>query len=183
MAAKLCRLVKPAPLVLTAKIMPLLKVPPLCVVPYNVSPPKTKLSNGKAPSLFMAVKTCKFVKPLPSVLILNIVPLSELPPYVVVPYSVLWEITKPASGNPPSVPWKLYKVVKVCAVTRIDAHSKPRSAGNTFFMTICSIRRSEACDLQHEVIIRVWTSCRLGEYTNVPGIELRTALSRVYFRS
>src|ERR1051325_5862062 len=87
--------VKPVPSVLILNSVPRAKLPPLSAVPYRVLPNKTKPDSGCAPSLFglegeaVAVKICMFVKPVPSVLTLNNVPLPELPPLVAAPYRVL----------------------------------------------------------------------------------------------
>src|SRR5688572_15481185 len=50
--AKLCRFVKPLPLVLTANTVPPPGPPPLAV-PYRVLPDKNNLPIGKAPSLLV----------------------------------------------------------------------------------------------------------------------------------
>ena len=70
-----------------------------------------------------------FVKPVPSVLTANTVPLPELPPLYAVPYRVLPDklVINPAYGLAPSLPVNLCMVVKVCAVTR-PASITPRSA-------------------------------------------------------
>jgi len=52
-------------------------------MPDKINPP-----NGVAPSL-SPVKLWRFVKPVPSVLTLNTVPLAEMPPSDAVPYRVL----------------------------------------------------------------------------------------------
>ena len=49
-----------------------------------------------------AVKLCRFVKPVPSVLTANTVPLPELPP-TAVPYRVLPDKINPACGWAPSL--------------------------------------------------------------------------------
>jgi hypothetical protein len=60
-------------------------------VPYKVAPDKINLANGTAPSLFLkedpdvAVKLCRFVKPVPSVLTANRLPSAALPPLLTVP--------------------------------------------------------------------------------------------------
>src|SRR2546428_5128542 len=59
-----------------------------------------------------AVKLYRFVKPVPSVLTLNTVPLPELPPSAV-PYRVLSDKRTPANGLPPSLP-----PVKICRVVK-----------------------------------------------------------------
>ena len=80
------------------------ELPPPAAVPYRVLPDKINPAYGFAPSLLVAappdgvVKLCKFVKCVPSVLTLNTVPLPEVPPYAAVPYRVLPEKVKPASG-------------------------------------------------------------------------------------
>src|SRR6266446_3513550 len=48
---KLCRILKPVPLVLTANTVPLPEPPPPAVVPYRVSPAKINPATGSAPSL------------------------------------------------------------------------------------------------------------------------------------
>src|SRR5439155_17918939 len=91
-AVKLCRVVKPVPSVLTANTVPLPELPPLPAVPYRVLPDKITPADGTAPSLLVkrgpepAVKLCRVVKPVPSVLTANTVPLPELPPSEAVPY-------------------------------------------------------------------------------------------------
>src|SRR5204862_8053035 len=84
---KLCRVVKPVPSVLTANTVPQPELPPYDAVPYRVLSDKTK-SLGPPPSLLMtllgssgpcAVKLCRIVKPVPSVLTLKIVPVAEGP--------------------------------------------------------------------------------------------------------
>ena len=104
-AVKLCRFVKPAPSGLTANNVPLPELPPNCAVPYRVLLDKINPADGLAPSLFVegkgpevAVKLCRFVKPVPLVLTANTVPLPELPPKYAVPYRVLFDKTKPPSG-------------------------------------------------------------------------------------
>src|SRR5256885_2436471 len=54
------------------------KSPPPYVVPYRVLTDKIKLAKGEAPSL-PPLKLCSIVKPVPSVLTANTVPLPELP--------------------------------------------------------------------------------------------------------
>ena len=54
---------------------------------------------------------------MPSVLILNTVPLPK-PPSFVVPYRVLPDTVKVAYGVAPSLPVKLCRFVNVCAVNR-----------------------------------------------------------------
>ena len=65
-----------------------------------------------------AVKLCRFVKPVPSVLTLNTVPLPEPPPKDNVPYRMLLDKSKRPYGTEPSLAEKLCKVVKVCADVR-----------------------------------------------------------------
>src|ERR1039458_9465741 len=98
-------------------------------------PDRIRAAYGLAPSL-PPVKLYKFVKPPPSVLTANTVPLPALPPATAVPYSVLPDKIRPANGVAPSllvegvgpeVAVKLCRVVKVCAVTR-PAGIKPRQA-------------------------------------------------------
>src|SRR5437773_7256654 len=60
------------------------KSPPPDAVPYRVLPDKIKLAKGVAPSL-PPLKSCSVVKPVPSVLMANTVPLPELPPSDAVP--------------------------------------------------------------------------------------------------
>ena len=107
---KLYRFVKPVPLVLTANTAPWPEAPPTNVAPYRVLPDKTNAPNGRAPSLLpyggepeVAVKLCRFVRPVPSVLMANIVPLPELPPTDAVPYRVLPDKSKPEFGEAPSL--------------------------------------------------------------------------------
>lgn len=63
----------------------------------------TKLQYGSDPSDGVVPKLYKFVKPVPSVLSANTVPLPELPPLVATPKRVLPEIIKPARGFVPSL--------------------------------------------------------------------------------
>ena len=85
------------------------KLPPSSVVPYSVVPDKINPANGTVPSLLVklgpegAVKLCRFVKPVPLVLIANTAPLPELPPWFAVPYRVLPNNIKPANGRHPSL--------------------------------------------------------------------------------
>src|SRR5665647_2413617 len=106
-AVKLCRIVKPVPSVLMANTVPLAELPPALAVPYRVLPDKINPASGLTPSLLVefdnAVKLYRFVKPVPSVLTLNTVPLPELPPIGVVPYRVLLDKINPACGPPPSL--------------------------------------------------------------------------------
>src|SRR5258708_6228326 len=74
--------------------VPLPELPPHCAVPYRVLTDKINPADGSAPSL-PPVKLYRFVKPVPSVLTANTVPLPELPPPAAVPYSEL-----PAKINP-----------------------------------------------------------------------------------
>jgi hypothetical protein len=75
----------------------------------------------------VAVKLCRFVKAVPSVLTLNTVPLPAVPPPFAVPKSVLPDTINPPYGPAPSVPAKLWRFVKVCAGTR-PASIKPTPA-------------------------------------------------------
>ena len=72
-----------------------------------------------------AVKLCRVVKPLPSVLTANTVPLPEVPPSIVVPYNLLLTKSSEAVGFEPSLlvkkPERLvavalneYKVLRTC---------------------------------------------------------------------
>src|SRR5215471_14846564 len=70
-----------------------------------------------------------FVNAVPSVLILNTVPLPK-PPSFVVPYKVFPDTVKVAYGVAPSAPIKLCRLVNVCAVTR-PVSINPRPAINT----------------------------------------------------
>src|SRR5438477_533555 len=99
------------------------ELPPKYAVPYRVLPDKINPPSGSAPSLLVyrpiavelvlrAVKLYRFVKPVPSVLTLNTVPLPELPPSAV-PYRVLSDKSTPANGLPPSLP-----PVKICRVVK-----------------------------------------------------------------
>jgi len=123
---KLCRFVKPVPSVLTANTVPLPELPPSLAVPYRMLPDIIKPASGLAPSLPL-VKLCRFVKLEPSVLRANTVPLPPLPPCAAVPYRVLPDEIKPASGEAPSLLVKLCRVVKVCAIAR-PVSTKPRPA-------------------------------------------------------
>ena len=92
--------------------VPLPELPPDAAVPYRVFPDKIKSVCGLAPSP-PPVKLYRFVKPEPSVLMANSVPLLEVPPAIVVPYSVLPDRVNPACGSEPSLPpVKLYRLVK-----------------------------------------------------------------------
>ena len=103
---KLCRFVNPVPSVFTANTVPPSELPPAPAVPYRVLPDKINPPWGLAPSLLVifmkAVKLCRFVKPVASVLTLNTVPY-ELPPNLVVPYKVLPDKIKLATGLAPSL--------------------------------------------------------------------------------
>src|SRR5438034_11201034 len=66
------------------KTVPSPKSPPPDAVPYRVLPDKIKLATGKAPSP-PPLKACRVVKPVPSVLTANTVPLPKLPPSDAVP--------------------------------------------------------------------------------------------------
>ena len=70
---KVCRIVKPVPLVLMANTVPSSELPPYCAVPYRVLPDKINSAFGYPPSL-PPVKLYKFVNPVPSVLTANTVP-------------------------------------------------------------------------------------------------------------
>src|SRR5205809_1096744 len=119
-------------------------------------PDKIKPASRYAPSLLVqqytplvettkarAVKLCRIVKPVPSVLMANTVPEPELPPICAVPYSVLPDKTKSwgyCPFLPANVAVKLCRTVKFCAVTR-PARIKPRPAinadrRNNFFVFI-----------------------------------------------
>src|SRR6266496_2712471 len=102
----MCRFVKPEPLVLTANTVPEPELPPICAAPYRVLPDKTNPALGRAPSLLVgkreepevAMKLCRVVKPVPSALSANTVPLPALPPPFAVPYRVLPDNINPACG-------------------------------------------------------------------------------------
>ena len=73
-------------------------------VPYRVLPDKINpairigsVAVGIGPRPEAAVKLCRVVKPVPSVLTANTVPLPELPPEYAVPYRVLPDKINPAS--------------------------------------------------------------------------------------
>src|ERR1039458_1662927 len=99
-----------------ANTVPWPELPPNHVVPYRVLPDKIKPPTGQAPSMLVllgggqtygilvAVKTCRTVKPVPSVLRANTVPLRFVPPQHAVPYKVLPDKTNPDSGKAPSLP-------------------------------------------------------------------------------
>src|SRR5215207_1272995 len=110
---KLNRFVNLVPSVFTANTVPLPELPPTCAVPYNVLADKINLADGLAPSLLVLeikpVKIYRVVKPVPSVLMANTVPLPDVPPLRVVPYSILPERTNPACGRYPPL-----LVVKLC---------------------------------------------------------------------
>ena len=80
---------------LRANTVPYPKLPPSFAVPYRVSPDITNPAYGITPSLLeggkpeVAVNLCRVSKPVLSVLILNTVPLFQIPPPNVVPYRVL----------------------------------------------------------------------------------------------
>src|SRR5437773_2069156 len=67
-AVKLCKVVKPVPLVLRANTVPSFALPPAPVVPYRVLPDKIKSPLGPHPSLFVpsegsvAMNVCRVVK-------------------------------------------------------------------------------------------------------------------------
>src|SRR6185369_9138908 len=109
-AVKLCRFVKPVPLVLTANTVPLPALPPCSAVPYRVLPDRSKPPIGAIPSVLpLAVKLCRVLKPVPSVLMANTVPLPEMsenfadqygPPAAATPYRVLPDKIKPSGAAP-----------------------------------------------------------------------------------
>ena len=95
---------------LIANTVPAFELPPPNAVPYRVLPDKINPAPGLAPSPGGPVKQCRFVKPVPSVLTLNTVPSSEVPPFsgvlppeYAVPYKVLPDKTNPAVGYAPSL--------------------------------------------------------------------------------
>src|SRR6266849_4068233 len=113
---------------LSLKTVPLLKLPPLYVTPYNVSPERTNSPCGLTPSTKL-VNHFSTVNPVPSLLTLNTVPRTEPSPSEVVPYKVPSGPTVTgASGCHPvtlvSAP-KLCTTEYVWAVTRC-ARIKPR---------------------------------------------------------
>src|SRR6185369_12901686 len=123
--AKLCRVVKSVPSVLRANTVPPPQLPRTDAVPYSRCPDTTSCAYGLAPSRLeesSAEKLCRFVKPVPSVLIANTIPSTDVPPPAVAPYKVMPDRTKPPYGYPPSVlvvvtpvsenPLKLCKFVK-----------------------------------------------------------------------
>ena len=73
------------------KIVPLPAAPPSGAVPYNVLPDKIMPPYVSAPSLLVnefpdcAVKLYKLTNPVPSVLMVNIVPVPLVPPPLVAP--------------------------------------------------------------------------------------------------
>src|SRR5206468_9740787 len=97
------------------------ELPPPCAVPYSVLPDKINPAYGKDPSL-PPVKLCRVVKPVPSVLTANTVPLPELPPRCAVPYRVLPDKINPAFGKPPSLLVPVLgsgsSAVKLCRVVK-----------------------------------------------------------------
>ena len=109
---------------LTANTVPYAELPPYAAVPYRVLPDKINPAYGLAPSLLgekkpeVAVKLYRFVKPVPSVLTANTVPLAELPPRDAVPYKVLPDKIKLACGLAPSLllPVEGSIPVKLCNV-------------------------------------------------------------------
>ena len=95
-------------------------MPPPNVVPYRVFPEAITPQPGLAPPVLVtareilepAVKVCRTVKPIPSVLTRNTVPFPELPPVSADPYNVPSDGTAPDSGWAPSLPpVKLYRFV------------------------------------------------------------------------
>src|SRR5262249_7935115 len=106
---KLYSVAKPVPSVLSWNTVPLPPLPPFLVVPYKAPFDKINSASGLAPSLLgptapdVMLNVCRTVKPEPSVLILNIVPLPALPPSDAVPYSVLPDSNKLPCGNAPSL--------------------------------------------------------------------------------
>lgn len=87
-AVKLCRFVKPVPFVLMANTVPLFAAPPRFAVPYSMSSDKTNPPYGFDPPGFKppsTAKLCRFVKPVPSVLTANTVPIPDAPPEDAVP--------------------------------------------------------------------------------------------------
>src|SRR6185503_5803200 len=51
--AKVCRILKPVPSVLTVKTVPAPKLPPSAAAPYSVLPDRIRPAEGKAPSLLV----------------------------------------------------------------------------------------------------------------------------------
>ncbi len=109
------------PSVLTANTVPWPELPPKYAVPYRVLPDKINPAAGTAPSLLVlcggalvAVKMCRVLKPVPSVLRANTVPVRFVPPQIAVPYRVFPDKSNVAYGKAPSLPpVKLYKFVKL----------------------------------------------------------------------
>ena len=99
---KACRVVKSTPLVVTANSVPSNELPPLPAVPNRVLPDEVNPAYGLSPSL-PPVKLCKFVKPVPLVVMAKTVPPSLVPPEWVVPYRVLPDKTNPPAGLAPSL--------------------------------------------------------------------------------
>src|SRR5258708_295041 len=90
LAVKLCRLVRPEPLVLTANTVPWPELPPPAAAPYRVLPDKTNPACGLAPLL--PPRKSSVVNPVPSVLMANTVRW----PVVAVPYKILPDRINPA---------------------------------------------------------------------------------------
>src|SRR5581483_954535 len=98
-----CRMVKPAPLVLTEKtVPPFVPDPAVWLVPNNVPPDNTRSQTGKVPSL-SPLKECRTLNPVPLVVTLNTVP-TPPPPCAAVPYKFAPDSTRPADGKAPSAP-------------------------------------------------------------------------------
>src|SRR5581483_11497925 len=79
LGVKLCRVLKPVPLVLTANTVPNPEPPPENVVPCSVPLAKSRAPFGEAPSI-EPVKLYRVLKLAPSIPTEKIVPCPEVPP-------------------------------------------------------------------------------------------------------
>src|SRR5712691_7626157 len=89
-----------------------------------MAPPDKTNPAGDAPSL-PPLKLYRFVKPVPSVLTVNTVPLPEVPPKYVAPYRAPADRIKFDSGEAPSLSVKLCRVVKFCALSADVSRTAP----------------------------------------------------------
>src|ERR1051326_6239690 len=102
----------------TANTAPPPNGPPYGVVPYKTVSDKTNLPWGPAPSgltnkalICPGKNVCKYLNPVPSVLIAKTAPLNHGPPKSAVPYNTSPELISLATGEPASI-----ILVKLCRV-------------------------------------------------------------------
>ena len=87
------------------KTMPSWFTPSLDVVPYRLPPDNVRLASGRYPLAPTSLKNeANTVDGPPAIGTENMAPALYLPPNFVVPYSVLPDNVRPATGPPPLVP-------------------------------------------------------------------------------